>query len=72
MNWCVYNILSIQNIQKYLKNLIQSMYGQRVKNKYPLNKNILKYLIYSLTGVWSEIRNKCPLTKKILKYLKYL
>jgi hypothetical protein len=27
------------------------MYGQPVKNKYPSNKNILKYIIYSLTGV---------------------
>ena len=36
MNSCVYNILSIQNLQKYLKHLIQSMYSQRVKNKYPL------------------------------------
>ena len=27
------------------------MYNEKVKNKYPSRKKILKYLIYSLTGV---------------------
>ena len=52
MNWCAYNMLSIQNIQKYLKYLIKSVHGHTQRINIHQDKNILKYLIYLLTGVY--------------------
>ena len=52
MNWCAYNMLSFQNKKKYLKDLIKSMHGHTLRINMHQDKNILKYLIYLLTGVY--------------------